>query len=131
MQVIEKKTSPLQKCLNRFDLHIVETLKTNFIDSKRDHFTISIGDKCSKDPLYLRREQCVEFNRVTMEWLNSGMVEWRNIHNEECFVTWKNSSFMISKRYLGFGSEISNGQLICSWAAVDSCLDRSVSLKRS
>ena len=38
MQVIEKKTSPLQKYLNRFDLHIVETLKTNFIDSKRDHF---------------------------------------------------------------------------------------------
>ena len=65
MQVIEKKTSPLQKYLNRFDLHIVETLKTNFIDSKRDHFTISIGDKCSKDPLCLRREQCVEFNRVT------------------------------------------------------------------
>ena len=52
MQVIEKKTSPLQKYLNRFDLHIVETLKTNFIDSKRDHFTISIGDKCSEDLLY-------------------------------------------------------------------------------
>ena len=65
MQVIEKKTSPLQKCLNRFDLHIEETLKTNFIDSKRDHFTISIGDKSSKDLLFLRREQCVEFNRVT------------------------------------------------------------------
>ena len=39
----------LQKYLNRFDLHIVETLKENFIHSKRDHFTISISDKCSKN----------------------------------------------------------------------------------
>ena len=43
--VIEKRLFSLQKYINRLDLHIVETLKKNFIYSKSNHFTISISDK--------------------------------------------------------------------------------------
>ena len=87
--VIEIKTFSSQNYLNRFDLHIVETLKTNFIYSKKGNFTISINDKCSEEPLDLRSEQrrgakqddAIRWNDGTMERWNGGMGEYSTTRN--------------------------------------------------
>ena len=56
--------SKLKKSI-RFDLHIVETLKKIFLYSKRDHFAISINDKCTKEPLNLRSEQAPKYDTLS------------------------------------------------------------------
>ena len=57
-----KKIFSLQKYLNRFGLHIVETLKKNVIYLNRDHFTISTSDKCSQELLNLKSEQGLKYD---------------------------------------------------------------------
>ena len=68
----------MQKYLNRFDLHIVKTLKKNFVYSK---LIISTSDKYSEEPLNLRSEQVQNTLsstgwRHSMEWRNGGMAEY-------------------------------------------------------
>ena len=68
-----KKDFSLQKYLNRFDLHIAETLK------KRDHFTTAISDKMLKKAAKFAKRarseiQFVEFNKVMAF---HGMMEWQ------------------------------------------------------
>ena len=72
--VIEKKIS-LQKYLNRFGLHIVETLKKNVIYLNRDDFTISTNNKCSQELLNLQSEQGLKYDMFSsIGWHHS--MEW-------------------------------------------------------
>ena len=68
--VIEKKTVSLQKYLNRFDLHIVETLKKNSINQGQMLKRVAKFAKLAKSEI-----RYVEFNKVTPF---DGMMEWRN-----------------------------------------------------
>ena len=74
-----KKDFSLQKYLNRFDLHIAETLKKNFLIRKRDHFTTAISDKMLKKAAKFAKRarseiRFVEFNKVMAF---HGMMEWQ------------------------------------------------------
>ena len=60
-------------------------MKKNFTYSKKDYFTISISDKCSKKLLNLQSEQGPKYDmlsstgrRHSMEWRNSRIFATRN-----------------------------------------------------
>ena len=73
----KKSTFSLQTYLNRFDLHIVETLKKNFI---RKEINLPIQSTTNAQRSEIRY---VELNKVTLfdgmtEWRNNRMVQWEN-----------------------------------------------------
>ena len=64
-QVIGKKDFSLQKYLNRFDLHIAETLKKNFLIRKEIILPLQSATKCSKKLLNLRSEQGPKYDSLS------------------------------------------------------------------
>ena len=102
--VIEKRLFSLQKYINRLDLHIVETLKKNFIYLKSNHSTISISDK-----LMLKKSRYIceapKYDTLTstgwrhsMKWWNGGIFTTRNALLYETKVSQKWNCNEIRKR---------------------------------
>ena len=73
-----KKDFSLQKYLNRFDLHIAETLKKNFL-IRKEIILLQSATKCSKKAAKFAKRarseiRFVEFNKVMAF---HGMMEWQ------------------------------------------------------
>ena len=84
-----KKDFSLQKYLNRFDLHIAETSKKNFLIRKEIILPLQSATKCSKKLLNLLSEQGPKYDSLSstrwwhsMEWWNGSIKQKSHNYNE-------------------------------------------------